>query len=412
MCPQHASWIADSLDPVWAARSDYPRVEELAPGFLLHAGRSNNYVLETSAGLLVIDPGDRTTCDSLFDAVRAWSEKPVHTVVYTHGHVDHVCGLSRFLDEGARPAIVAQENILERFRRYRLTHGFNEHINRRQSGNPNLLFPERFDEPTQVFRDEMTLRVGELDVRFRAARGETDDSCYVWIPQRKALFVGDLATWKVPNAGNPQKVQRYPVEWADALERMADLGAEWLCPGHDLVLRGAGNIRTLLLDHAAYLRSLIGQVLERMNAGESYEEILLGVRPDPELAARPYIRQVWNHSSFVVRDLLRLWGGWWNGCAADLLPIARERWSGEIARLAGGVDVLVERGRRLLIEGDLPLAAMVCEWAVAAAPQEQRALELKRDVYARRAEAEAAGIARGAFRAARDDAARALDRLS
>ena len=412
MLKRSASWVTNTLDPVWPDRTDVPQSEELGPGFLLHAGRSNNYVLQTADGLLIIDPGHWATCDSFYDSVRAWSDREVHTVAYTHGHVDHVCGLARFVDAGERPAIVAQENAVERFRRYRLTHGFNQHINRRQSGNPNLLFPETFNEPTIVFRDALSIRVGELDVRFRAARGETDDSCYVWIPKWKALFVGDLATWKVPNAGNPQKVQRYPADWAAALEQMAALGAEWLCPGHDLVLRGADNIRVFLSDHAAYLRSLVCQVLERMNAGESTEEILLGVRPDPELAAKPYLRQVWNHPSFIVRDLLRLWGGWWDGYADDLLPVARAVRAQEIARLAGSVEAIVARGRELLSEGDLPRAGVLCEWAVSAAPRNRETLELKRDVYASRVAAETAGIARGALRAAMEDAIRALDALA
>ena len=30
------------------------------------------------------------------------------------------------------------------------------------------------------------------------------------------LFTGDFIVWRSPNCGNPQKVQRYPAEWADA----------------------------------------------------------------------------------------------------------------------------------------------------------------------------------------------------
>ena len=37
------------------------------------------------------------------------------------------------------------------------------------------------------------------------------------------LCCGDLFIWASPNAGNPQKVQRYPLEWADALRQMLAL---------------------------------------------------------------------------------------------------------------------------------------------------------------------------------------------
>ncbi|MBE0634444.1 MBL fold metallo-hydrolase, partial [Candidatus Bipolaricaulota bacterium] len=247
-----SSWIADTLTVDWDQTPTRPSIEELMPGFLLHAGASNNYVLDTGHELLVIDPGHERTRDSFFDAVRSWSSSPVHTVAFTHGHIDHVTGFGRFLEDGEHPEVVAQENCVARFQRYQLTHGFNEHINRRQTGNANLQFPKEFLFPTLTLRDHLSQRIGDLEIEYRAMKGETDDYCATWIPRRRILFVGDMATWKVPNSGNPLKIQRYPVEWAAALEELAGLGAEWLCPGHDLVLRGADNIRTFLLDQAAY----------------------------------------------------------------------------------------------------------------------------------------------------------------
>jgi hypothetical protein len=36
----------------------------------------------------------------------------------------------------------------------------------------------------------------------------------------------------VPNCGNPQKAQRYPFEWIQALRKMASFHADMLLPGH------------------------------------------------------------------------------------------------------------------------------------------------------------------------------------
>ena len=62
------------------------------------------------------------------------------------------------------------------------------------------------------------------------------------MPGRKVLCTGDFVIWASPNAGNPQKVQRYPREWAAALREMASLGAEVLLPGHGLPIVGADRI--------------------------------------------------------------------------------------------------------------------------------------------------------------------------
>ncbi len=109
-----------------------------------------------------------------------------------------------------------------------------------------------------------------------------------------------------------------------------------------------------------------------------------------------------------MRNLLRLWGGWWNGNGAELLPATPARQASEIAALAGGVGAVVTRGRALLEAGDATLATHLAEWATRAEPANRDAQALKRDVYARRLEEAESLMARGIFRAAMHDAERAL----
>lgn len=395
-------------DPLHAQPRVWGDPGEIAPDVFIHPAFVNTYVLRTPAGLLMIDPGFTHAARQLQRAVRAWSDAPLHTAIYTHGHVDHAFGLRAFLADGERPQILAQENCLARFRRYARTHGWNARINQRQFSLPAPMFPGEFDWPTRTFRESLTESLGDLTVELHAAMGETDDAVWVWVPQRRYLFTGDLIIWQAPNCGNPQKVQRYPLEWAEALEAMAARDAEYLFPGHGLVIRGQEAVRLVLRETAQYLRVIIDQVLELMNAGRTPEEIFHAVEPDRELATRPYLQANYDHPKFIVRNLLRLWGGWWNGNAGDLLPVPHEAQAEEIARLAGGVDVLVARGRALLDGGDSKLAAHLAEWATRAAPQDPAAQALKRDVYARRLGEESALMAQGIYRAAMNDARRAL----
>jgi len=395
-------------DPKRARNRLFHPAHPIAPGVLLHASFVNTYAVETPAGLLLVDPGLSNNSTSVHDAVRAWSRAPLHTAVYTHGHADHAFGLRAFLEAGDHPQIVAQENVRGRFERYKLTWGHNARINMRQFGLARPTFPSHFDPPTLVYRDALTQRMGDLEVQYHAAKGETDDHTWIWIPERRQLFTGDLIIWNAPNCGNPQKVQRYPVEWAEALERMAGLDAEWLFPGHGLTIQGESAVRTVLTETARYLRGIIEQVLTRMNEGQTPDEIFHAVEPDPELATRPYLRALYDHPKFIVRNLLRLWGGWWNGNAADLLPATLEQQAREIAALAGGVTHVVRRASELLDGGDSVLAAHLAEWATRAAPTDRAAQELKRRVYDRRLEEEPSLMGKGIYRAAANDARVAL----
>lgn len=400
------SMVTDN--PTQAQPTWFGEPEEVAPDVLMHGSFVNTYALRTPAGLVLIDPGFSHTAENMHRAVRTWSDAPLHTAVYTHGHADHAFGLGPFLKEGRPPHIIAQENCIARFRRYHLTHGLNARINQRQFSLRAPVFPDHFDWPTLTFRDSLRQSIGDLEVRYYAAKGETDDACYVWIPSRRYLFTGDLIIWQGPNCGNPQKVQRYPVEWAEALEAMAGLGAEWLFPGHGLAIRGAAAVNQVLTETARYLRLIIDQVLTRMNEGQTPEEIFHAVDADPELSRRPYLGPNYDHPKFIVRNLLRLWGGWWNGNAADLLPATWESQAKEIAALAGGIDAVIARGRALLTTGDPTMAAHLAEWATRAEPQNAAAQTLKRDVYERRLTEAQSLMAQGIFRAAMNDAKKAL----
>jgi glyoxylase-like metal-dependent hydrolase (beta-lactamase superfamily II) len=395
-------------DPQHARARIFGKPFEVTPHVFMHPSFVNTYALKTPEGLIVVDPGLTNNSESVHQAVRGWSDAPLRAGVYTHGHADHAFGLRQFLEAGDHPQIIAQENCPQRFRRYQLTWGWNARINQRQFSLPKPMFPHHFDWPTVLVRDSLAQRHGDLEVQYHAAKGETDDHLWVWVPEHRYLFCGDLIIWMAPNCGNPQKVQRYPVEWAETLERMAALEPEWLFPGHGLAVHGRDSVRAVLTETARYLRIIIDQVLERMNAGQMPEEIFHAVEPDAELAGRPYLGAFYDHPKFIVRNLLRLWGGWWNGNAADLLPSTWKEQAAEIASLAGGTEKLVARGRQLLAEGNTKLAAHVAEWATRGFPDDRAAQELKRDVYKRRLEEEPSLMGQGIYRAAANDACVAL----
>ncbi len=75
--------------------------EEVAPGVFMHSLFVNTYALKTPKGLLLIDPGTARGAPSVHAAIRGWTDEPAHTIVYTHGHLDHAFGGRPFLAEGS-----------------------------------------------------------------------------------------------------------------------------------------------------------------------------------------------------------------------------------------------------------------------------------------------------------------------
>ncbi|MGH2723404.1 MAG: alkyl sulfatase dimerization domain-containing protein [Actinomycetota bacterium] len=368
---------------------------EVGAGVLFVRAFGNVTAVRADDGLVLVDAGSAMTAAQVHQRVRAWSEEPVRTVVLTHGHVDHVLGLGPFEAEGTRPRVVAHEDVARRFDRYRRTAGYNAAVNARQFGVPGLSWPTEYPALDETYRHR--LEVSGLELRH--ARGETDDATWVWAPDRGVLCTGDLFIWAFPNAGNPQKVQRYPAEWAAALREMAGLGAEVLLPGHGWPILGAGRVRRALEETAEALEIVSGQTVRLMNEGRPLGEILERVRVPERLLERPYLWPVYDDPEFAVRTVWRLEGGWWDGDPASLKPAPDAAVAAEVASLAGGAGALARRAREVAEAGDLRLAGHLAEWAWLAAPDDDEVRAVRASVLDRRAATEPSLMARNLFRA-------------
>ncbi|MEH0820223.1 MULTISPECIES: alkyl sulfatase dimerization domain-containing protein [unclassified Micromonospora] len=374
-------------------------------GVWMWAATGNVYVFETADGLVLFDTGDRNTATALHAAVRARSTAPVVTAVYSHGHIDHVLGLSPFEAEAAErhdPAIsvVAHAAVPERFARYRLTAGYNATVNRRQFRAPGITWPTDYREPDRTYLDTLTLRHGDLTMELRHGRGETDDATMAWLPDRRILCCGDFYAWVAPNAGNPQKVRRHVAEWVRALRWMAGLGAEILLPGHGVPVVGADRVRETLLGSATLLSTLHDGVVAMMNEGCTLDEILHAPLVTPEvsaLLAQPWLRPTYDDPQFIVRTVWRTYGGWYDGDPSTVGPAPRADLAAEVAQLAGGACRLAERALDAADRGRLDLAGHLAEWAALSAPEDRDVQRIRADVFGRLAAGTPALMAQGIY---------------
>ena len=382
---------------------------------------SNVVAFRTDDGLVLFDASSVFTGRGTTASLRAWADDPVHTLVYTHGHVDHVGGSGHLVADGAErghaaPTVVGHEAVADRFARYRETDGWNLAINARQFG-PGFgggtlrkdgtrvpFLPDDVAACDVTYRESLELAVGGLDIELHHDRGETDDHTWAWIPSHRAVAVGDFVAWVFPNAGNPQKVQRYPGEWAAVLRKMLALEPELLLPAHGLAVAGRERVATVLGDLATALERLVADVVAGMNAGATLDELVHAVRVDDDLIHRPWLRPIYDEPEFVVRNTYRLYGGWWDGDPAHLKPPPAAALAVELAELAGGADVLAARAQACSGAGDHRMACQLVELA-AQASEDPGIWHLRSQLYLARAEHESSLMAKGVF----TEAARAGD---
>ncbi|HUF84703.1 MAG TPA: alkyl sulfatase dimerization domain-containing protein [Acidimicrobiia bacterium] len=366
------------------------------------AAFANVNAIATDDGMVVVDTSSPVSTAVAHQALQAWDPRPAHTIVYTHGHIDHVFGVERYeaaARESGAPAVkvVAHEGVSGRFDRYIATAGYNQVINRRQFQSADFEWPRDYRYPDETYRDKLELDVGGVRFELHHARGETDDHTWVWQPDRRVLFCGDLFCWVSPNCGNPQKVQRYPKDWAVALRAMAGMGAEILLPGHGLPIVDAGRIATSLEDAAMLLESVHDQTVAMMNGGARLDDIVNSIEYPNALLEKPYLQPIYDEPEFIVRNTWRLYGGWYDGNPANLKPAPDAEVGRAVAELAGGAGPLAERARDAADAGHLRLAGHLAEWAALAAPDDAEVQRARADVNQARVKAEASTMSKGVF---------------
>ena len=378
---------------------------EVTDGAAFTPSFANVTSIATGDGLVLVDTGSVFYAKSVHEQVRRWSAERLHTAVYSHGHIDHVFGVPVWEEESdakgwPRPTVVAHEAMPKRFDRYVMTAGYNGVINARQFGLERMRWPTDYRYPDQTYRDRLNLRVGDTDFELHHCRGETDDHTWTWVPSKRVLCTGDLFIWASPNGGNPQKVQRYARDWAQGLRTMATLDAEYLLPGHGIPVVGADRVRQALGDTAELLEWLHDQTVALMNEGATLDDIVHTVRGPAALMAKPYLRPIYDEPEFIVRNVWRLYGGWYDGNPARLKPARDAALAVELAALVGGAGQLAARARELATADDedsLRLACHLAEWATQAAPDDKAVHEARRDVYQRRLTIETSTMATGVY---------------
>jgi len=178
---------------------------------------------------------------------------------------------------------------------------------------------------------------------------------------------------------------------------MAACQPELLVPAHGLPIGGGVRIATVLDTVAGVLENLVDDVLEAMNSGAVLADIVSSVEVEERVLALPYLRPVYDEPEFVIRNIWRLYGGWWDGDPASLKPPGRNELAAAIADLAGGADAVADRAADSAAAGDLRLACQLIEYAVTADPTSNRNHEVRDVIYTQRRKVEKSLMAKGIY---------------
>ena len=260
-------------------------------------GDPNTGVIITDDAVLICDAlATPVMAAKLIAEIRKVSKAPIKYVVLSHYHAVRVLGASGYRPEGMQQIIASQgtyELIVER--------GAQDMMSEYER------FPRLFENfesipgltwPTLVFRQELTLWMGKLEVKvMHLGPGHTKGDTVVWIPSEKVLFSGDLVECDAACYTGDAQLE----EWPATLAAVRALGAEKIVPGRGPALTSAAEIARGLDYTTDFVTTLLASAKEAVAAGMNLKQAMVHVRK----AMDPKFSQVFIYEHCLPFDVTR-----------------------------------------------------------------------------------------------------------
>lgn len=248
-----------------AAQMTLPPPGEIEPVngnlYKIFGGGGNTLVYVQEDGVVLVDTKLPNNGQAILDQVRAVTDKPITTIIYSHNHPDHIGSTDFFREHYPDLRVIAHENA-----------------GTAMEANPQIRAELR---PDETFSDHLT--VGEGDERIELhyfGVAHTDNDTFIVFPAERAMFPGDVMAWDMsplidPGTGGSMLVL------PETLEKVAAS-----LTGIDIVIEGHGAINDWdnFLRFTEFNRALLTAAQDALEAGEAPAAAIAVLQANPRFA--------------------------------------------------------------------------------------------------------------------------------
>jgi glyoxylase-like metal-dependent hydrolase (beta-lactamase superfamily II) len=245
-------------------------------------GDPNTGVIVGEDGVMVIDTqATPAMAREVIRRIRKVTSKPIRYVVLSHYHAVRVLGASAYRAE----QVIASQRTLglirERGRQDMASEiGRFPRLFRGKESIPGLTWP------TMVFKDEMTVMMGSLEVRIvHPGPGHTGGDTIVWVPGEHVLFSGDLVEYEAGIYTGDAHLEA----WPETLEKLRALKPRALVPGRGPALTTPAACDKAIRYTRDFVRGLYDSAKRGVAARKSLKEVYQATkkRMDPVYGTYP-----------------------------------------------------------------------------------------------------------------------------
>jgi alkyl sulfatase BDS1-like metallo-beta-lactamase superfamily hydrolase len=362
------------------AQREEPKVVKISDSVYMATVTGNVYLVTTPAGNVVIDTATANDAPEARKLLGSISQGPVKYIILTHGHADHIGGISLWKEAGTQ--IIAQRNYVEFVNYVTRLEGFFAPRNAAAfGGTPKPIGPWAGNygakiDPTIFFDDKYSFTLGGFEFDLFSTPGETPDHLTVWLPAQKIAFIGD----NYKGAGLPEPMSfpnlyairgtkpRWALDWISSIDRVLALRPEIVLSGHGDPINGNAEITRLLTRYRNAIQYVHDEVVKGMNSGKDVFTLMQEIK----LPASFDLTQSFGKVSWSVRGIYDGYAGWFDLNPSTMYELPPSSVYPDLVKLAGGPDAVVRLALEK-VEAGKPVEALHLTDVVLAGDQNNRA---------------------------------------
>lgn len=364
-------------------------------------GISNAIAVLGETSVILIDALDSTGYGEELKAELArLTDKPVRTIIYTHGHPDHRGGAGVFGDTVQEViAFAPKKPVLKYYDRLkdvlnqRGAYQFGYGLTDEEAISQGIGIREgwavgkgRLDilAPTTIYQEDEAERVIDgVKLKMVSAAGETDDQIFIWLEEDQVICTGDNYYGCWPNLYAIRGTQyRDIAAWADTLGVILSYDAQVLLPGHTRPIVGREQIQKQIGTFRDAIEYVLLETLDCMNKGMTMSETVEQVKLPEKYLDKEYLGEFYGTVEWSVKSIYCGYVGWFDGNAAGLMPVSDREYQAVLREMIGA-GKLTERIKECIGQEQYQIALQLLELADGKESAEYR--ELKREALLGRA---------------------------